>query len=92
MPIHRWVDVELRNLWANGWVENLVKWPEPGFSRVRCCSPRSTTPGQAMDGIPYAFVDGLWLKALLDCEVKNVSALVAIGVAQNGYREILESE
>lgn len=38
---------------------------------------------------PYVFLDGLWLKRRWGDEVKNVSVLVAIGVAQNGYREIL---
>ena len=35
------------------------------------------------------FLDGLWLKRSWGGEVKNVSVLVAIGVAQTGYREIL---
>ena len=34
-------------------------------------------------------LDGLWLKRSWGGEVKNVSVLVAIGVAQSGYREIL---
>jgi len=38
---------------------------------------------------PYVFLDGLWLKRSWGGEVKNVSVLVAIGVAQSGYREIL---
>jgi transposase-like protein len=38
---------------------------------------------------PYVFVDGLWLKRSWGGEVKNVSVLVAIGVAQSGYRQIL---
>jgi putative transposase len=38
---------------------------------------------------PYVFLDGLWLKRCWGGEVKNVSVLVAIGVAQSGYREIL---
>ena len=38
---------------------------------------------------PYVFLDGLWLKRSCGGEVKNVSVLVAIGVAQSGYREIL---
>lgn len=38
---------------------------------------------------PYVFVDGLWLKRSWGGEVKNVSVLIAIGVAQSGYREIL---
>jgi hypothetical protein len=37
----------------------------------------------------YVFLDGLWLKRSWGGEVKNVSVLVAIGVAQSGYREIL---
>jgi putative transposase len=38
---------------------------------------------------PYVFLDGLWLKRSWGGEVKNVSILVALGVAQSGYREIL---
>ena len=38
---------------------------------------------------PYVFLDGLWLKRSWGGEVKNVSVLVAIGVAQSGYRHIL---
>lgn len=37
----------------------------------------------------YVFLDGLWLKRSWGGEVKNVSVLVAIGVAQTGYRHIL---
>jgi putative transposase len=40
-------------------------------------------------GFPYVFLDGLWLKRSWGGEVKNVSVLVAIGVAQTGYRQIL---
>jgi putative transposase len=38
---------------------------------------------------PYVFLDGLWLKRSWGGEVKNVSVLVAIGVAQTGFRRIL---
>jgi putative transposase len=38
---------------------------------------------------PYVFLDGLWLKRSWGGEVKNVSVLVAICVAQSGFREIL---
>ena len=38
---------------------------------------------------PYVFLDGIWLKRSWGGEVKNVAVLVAIGVAQSGYREIL---
>jgi putative transposase len=38
---------------------------------------------------PYVFLDGLWLKRSWSGEVKNVLVLVAIGVAQSGYRQIL---
>jgi hypothetical protein len=37
----------------------------------------------------YVFLDGLWLKRSWGGEVKNVSVMVAIGVAQSGYRQIL---
>jgi len=38
---------------------------------------------------PYVFLDGIWLKRSWGGEVKNVAMLVAIGVSQSGYREIL---
>jgi hypothetical protein len=38
---------------------------------------------------PYVFLDGIWLKRSWGGEVKNVSILVAIGVDQDGYREVL---
>lgn len=38
---------------------------------------------------PYVFIDGLWLKRSWGGEVKNVSVLIAIGVSQSGFREIL---
>lgn len=45
---------------------------------------------QPLEGdFPYVFLDGLWLKRSWGGEVKNVSVLVAIGVAQTGYRHIL---
>ena len=38
---------------------------------------------------PYVYLDGIALKRNWGGEVKNVSVLVAIGVNQEGYREIL---
>ena len=37
----------------------------------------------------YVFLDGIWLKRSWGGEVKNVAVLVAIGVRDDGYREIL---
>ena len=37
----------------------------------------------------YVFLDGIWLKRAWGGEVRNVSVLVAIGVNQEGYREVL---
>ncbi len=37
----------------------------------------------------YVYLDGLWLKRSWGGEVKNLSVLVAIGVNQDGFREIL---
>lgn len=37
----------------------------------------------------YVYLDGIWLKRSWAGEVKNVAVLVAIGVRQDGYREIL---
>jgi transposase-like protein len=38
---------------------------------------------------PYVYMDGIWLKRSWGGEVKNVSVLVAVGVSESGYREIL---
>ncbi|HVT28818.1 MAG TPA: transposase, partial [Lacipirellulaceae bacterium] len=37
----------------------------------------------------YVYLDGIWLKRSWSGEVKNVAVLVAIGVDQDGYRQIL---
>ena len=41
------------------------------------------------DQFVYVFLDGIWLKRCWAGEVKNVSVLVAIGVDQYGYRQVL---
>ena len=38
---------------------------------------------------PYVYVDGVYLKRSWGGEIENVSVLVAIGVNQDGYREVL---
>jgi transposase-like protein len=38
---------------------------------------------------PYVFLDGLWLKRSWGGEVRNVPILVAIGVNEEGFREVL---
>jgi len=38
---------------------------------------------------PYVFLDGLWLKRNWGGEVRNVAVLVALGVNQEGFREVL---
>ncbi len=38
---------------------------------------------------PYVYLDGIYLKRSWGGEVRNVAVLVAIGVAEDGYREIL---
>jgi len=37
----------------------------------------------------YVFLDGIWMKRSWGGEVKNISVLVAIGVNEQGYREVL---
>jgi putative transposase len=37
----------------------------------------------------YVYLDGIWMKRSWGGQVKNVSALVAIGVNEDGFREIL---
>jgi transposase-like protein len=38
---------------------------------------------------PYVYLDGIWLKRSWGGEVKNISVLVAIGVNESGFREVL---
>jgi len=38
---------------------------------------------------PYVFLDGIWLKRSWGGEVKNLAVLVAVGVNEDGFREIL---
>src|SRR5262245_60283319 len=38
---------------------------------------------------PYVYLDGIWLKRSWGGEVKNVAILVAIGVDQDGFRQVL---
>lgn len=37
----------------------------------------------------YVFLDGIWLKRSWGGEVKNVAVLVAVGIREDGHREIL---
>ena len=37
----------------------------------------------------YVYLDGIWMKRSWGGEVKNVSILVAIGVDEHGYREVI---
>lgn len=39
--------------------------------------------------VPYLYLDGIVLKRTWAGEVRNVSVLVAIGVASDGYRQVL---
>jgi len=38
---------------------------------------------------PYVYLDGIYLKRSWGGEVRNVAILVAVGVADDGYREVL---
>ena len=43
-----------------------------------------------IDGMhAYVYLDGIWLKRSWGGEVKNVAVLIAIGVDEQGYREVL---
>ena len=41
---------------------------------------------------PYVYVDGIYLKRNWGGEYENVSVLVAVGVAEDGYREVLGAQ
>jgi putative transposase len=38
---------------------------------------------------PYVYLDGLWLKRSWGGEVRNLAVLVAVGVDQDGFRDVL---
>lgn len=38
---------------------------------------------------PYVYLDGMWFKRSWGGEVKNVSLLIAIGVNEDGYRDVI---
>ncbi|MPM45694.1 hypothetical protein SDC9_92384 [bioreactor metagenome] len=38
---------------------------------------------------PYVYVDGIYLRRNWDGEFENVSILVALGVNEDGYREVI---
>lgn len=40
---------------------------------------------------PYVYVDDIYLKRNWGSEYKNVSILVAMGVNEDGYREVLDT-
>lgn len=41
------------------------------------------------ESYPYVYMDGIWLKQSWGGSVENVSVLIAIGVNEHGYREII---
>ncbi len=66
---------------SSGTISNLNKKAYARIEEWRC---RPLTGEYA-----YVYVDGVYLKRCWGGEIHNVSILVAIGVDQNGYREIL---
>lgn len=68
---------------SSGTVSNLN---QKVYDRIEAWRNRKITGEYA-----YVYLDGICLKRSWGGEVKNVSILVAIGVTQDGYREILGS-
>ncbi len=66
---------------SSGTVSNLNQKAYENIEKWRC---RPLTGNYA-----YVYVDGVYLKRSWGGEIQNVSVLVAIGVSQDGYREIL---
>ncbi len=66
---------------SSGTVSNLNQKAYENIEKWRC---RPLT-----DNYAYVYVDGVYLKRSWGGEVQNVSVLVAVGVNQDGYREIL---
>lgn len=72
-------------LWGSkvspGTISNLNK---KAYEHIEEWRSRSLT-----EEYPYIYVDGIYLKRSWGGEIQNVAVLVAIGVNNNGYREIL---
>ena len=66
---------------SSGTISNLNQKAYENIEKWRC---RKNTGKYA-----YVYVDGVYLKRSWGGEIQNVSVLVAIGVNQEGYREIL---
>lgn len=66
---------------SSGTISNLNQKAYENIEKWRC---RPIT-----DKYAYVYVDGVFLKRSWGGEVQNVSVLIAIGVNQDGYREIL---
>ena len=66
---------------SSGTISNLNQKAYENIEKWRC---RPIT-----DKYAYVYVDGVYLKRSWGGEVQNVSVLIAIGVNQDGYREIL---
>lgn len=66
---------------SSGTISNLNQKAYENIEKWRC---RPITGKYA-----YVYVDGVYLKRSWGGEVQNVSVLIAIGVSQDGYREIL---
>lgn len=66
---------------SSGTISNLNQKAYENIEKWRC---RKITGKYA-----YVYVDGVYLKRSWGGEIQNVSVLVAIGVNQEGYREIL---
>ena len=66
---------------SSGTISNLNQKAYENIEKWRC---------RPLDGrYAYVYVDGVYLKRSWGGEVQNVSVLVAIGVNEDGYREIL---
>ena len=66
---------------SSGTISNLNQKAYENIEKWRC---------RPLDGrYAYVYVDGVYLKRSRGGEVQNVSVLVAIGVNEDGYREIL---
>lgn len=66
---------------SSGTISNLNK---KAYEKIEVWRSRPLT-----GSYPYVYVDGVYLKRSWGGEIQTVSVLVAIGVSEDGYREIL---
>ncbi len=72
-------------LWGTRVSPSVVsEWNQKIYGQIEAWRNRPITGQYA-----YVYLDGVWLKRSWGGEVRNVSVLIAVGVNEEGYREVL---